>query len=97
MDNTQEHSRATFETTCFLVDTEQLRDPPTNVLQCYPRSLIFKPWEVLELDIHDMGARSEAGDKYLLVIVDRASKFLFEYPLPNKTADNVAKTLLSTQ
>ena len=41
-----------------------------------------------------MGARSEAGNKHLLVIVDRASKFLFAYPLPNKTANNVAKKLL---
>ena len=46
------------------------------------------------MDIHDMGARSEAGNKHLLVIVDRASKFLFAYPLPNKTAENVAKKLL---
>ena len=41
-----------------------------------------------------MGARSEARNKHLLVVVDRASKFLFAYPLPNKTAENVAKTLL---
>ena len=41
-----------------------------------------------------MGARSEAGNKHLLIIVDRASKFLFTYPLPNKTAENVAKKLL---
>ena len=41
-----------------------------------------------------MGARSGAGDKHLLVIVDRASKFLFAHPLPNKTAANVAKKLL---
>ena len=46
------------------------------------------------MDIHDMGARSEAGNKYLLIIVDRASKFLFAYPLPNKTVENVAKKLL---
>ena len=41
-----------------------------------------------------MGARSEAGNKYLLVIVDRASKFLFAYTLLNNTAENVAKKLL---
>ena len=46
------------------------------------------------MDIHDMGARSEAGNKYLLVIVGGASKFLFTYLLPNKSADNVAKKLL---
>ena len=46
------------------------------------------------MGIHDIGARSKAGNKHLLVIVDRASKFLFTYPLPNKTAENVAKKLL---
>ena len=54
----------------------------------------LKPWEVLEMDIQDMGAKSEAGNKHLLVIVDRPSKFLFTYPLPIKTAENVAKKLL---
>ena len=42
----------------------------------------LKPWEVLEMDIHGMGARSEAGNKHLLVAVYRASKFRFAYPLP---------------
>ena len=46
------------------------------------------------MDIHDMGARSEAGNRHLLVIVDRDSKFLFAYPLPNKSAEGVAKKLL---
>ena len=54
----------------------------------------LKPWEVLEMDIHDMGARSEAGNQHLLVIVDRGRKFLFAYPLPNNTAENIAKKLL---
>ena len=46
------------------------------------------------MDIHDMGARSEAGNRYLIVIVDRASKLLFAYPLPTKSAEGVAKKLL---
>ena len=50
-----------------------------------------KSWEVLEMDTHNMGVRSEAGNKYLLVVMDRSSKFLFAYLLPNK---NVAKKLL---
>ena len=41
-----------------------------------------------------MGARSEAGNKHLLVIVGRASKFLFAYSQPDKAAENVAKKLL---
>ena len=54
----------------------------------------LKSLEVLKMDIDDMGARSEAGNKHLLVIVDTVNKFLFAYPLPNKTAENVAKKLL---
>ena len=54
----------------------------------------LKPWEILDMDIHDMGARSEAGNKHILVIVDRASKFMFAYPLPNKTPENMTKKLL---
>ena len=46
-----------------------------------------------------MGARSEARTKHILVVVDRASKFLFAYPPSNNTAENEAKKrleLLST-
>ena len=43
--------------------------------------------------IYEMGARSEAWNKYL-VVVDRANKFMFANPLPNKTAENVARKLL---
>ena len=46
------------------------------------------------MDIHDMGARLKAGNRHLLVIVDRASKFLFAYPLPNKSAEGAAKKIL---
>ena len=41
-----------------------------------------------------MRASSGAGNKHLLVIVDRVSKFRIAYPLTNKTAENVAKKLL---
>ena len=56
----------------------------------------LKPWEVLEKDIHDMGAKSKAGNKYLLVVVDRTSKFLFAYPLPMTQAWSSEQTLSST-
>ena len=44
-------------------------------------ALFLKPWEVLEMDIHGMGARSEAGNTCLLVVVGRSSKFMFAYAL----------------
>ena len=40
--------------------------------------------EVLEVDIQDMGVKSDAGNKVLLVAVDKASKFLFAFSLPTK-------------
>ena len=54
----------------------------------------LQPWEVLEENIHDMGARSEAGNKHLFVVGDSAGKLLFTYPLLITTAENVAKKLL---
>ena len=36
----------------------------------------------------------ETGSRYLLVVVDRASKLVFTYLLPNKTTKNSARNLL---
>ena len=41
-----------------------------------------------------MGVRSDAGNKVLLVVVDKASTFLFAFPLPTKEAIGVARKLL---
>ena len=41
-----------------------------------------------------MGQRTETGNRYLLVMVDKASKFLSGFPLPTKEAMGVAKTVL---
>ena len=38
--------------------------------------------------------KSDVGNKVLLVAVDKASKFLFAFPLPTKEALGVARTLL---
>ena len=50
--------------------------------------------EVLEVDIQDMGVKSDAGSKVLLVAVDKASNFLFAFSLPTKEALGVARKLL---
>ena len=51
---------------------------------------LLQPWEVLQMDIQDMKVRSERGNQYLLVVVDRASKFLAAFPLPSKDAFGVS-------
>lgn len=54
----------------------------------------LRPWEVLEMDIQDPKQESQGGNRYLLVVVDRARKFLFAYPLPSKDAVGVSRKLL---
>ena len=57
-------------------------------------SRFLRPGEVLEFDMQDMGVKSDAGNKALLVAVDKASKFLFAFPLPTKVAIGVSRKLL---
>lgn len=54
---------------------------------------LLQPWEVLEIDIQDMKVTSKEGNRYVLVIVDRASKFLVAYALPSKEALGVSQKL----
>lgn len=53
----------------------------------------LRPWEVLEMDIQGLKQESRAGNRYLLVVVERASRFLFVYPLPSKGALGVSRKL----
>ena len=54
----------------------------------------LRAWEVLEMDILDMKVVSSKGNRYLLVVVDRASKFLFAFALPTKETVGVSRKLL---
>ena len=54
----------------------------------------IEPWEVLEVDLMRIGTQSLAGNKYLLLVVDKASKFPFAFPLPSKQAEGVARHLM---
>lgn len=50
--------------------------------------------DVLEMYL-GLGGRSLVGNKYLLVlVVDKASKFPFAFPLRSKQADGVARHIL---
>ena len=55
---------------------------------------LLQPWEVVQMDIQDMKVTSDKGNRYLLVVVDRASKFLAAFPLPTKDALSVSRKLL---
>ena len=54
-----------------------------------------QPWGVLEMDIQDMKVTSDQGNRYLLIVVDRAAKFLTAFPLPTEEAVGVSRKLLS--
>ncbi|CAM9586507.1 unnamed protein product, partial [Sphacelaria rigidula] len=41
----------------------------------------LRAWEMLEMDISDMKQVSASGNRYLLILVDRATKFLFVSPI----------------
>ena len=75
------------------MDADGLRDLPASVSSCYQLATLGSRKSLKLSSTTDMGARSEARNKYLLVVVERVSKFLFAYPLPNKTAENMAKKL----
>ena len=55
---------------------------------------LLHPWEVLEVGLQDLHQVSVAGNRYFLVVVDRASMFLFEYPLACKGSLEVSRKLV---
>ena len=53
----------------------------------------LKPWDELQMDILKIDTPSLSGNKYVLLVVDRASKFPFGFPLETKQAVGVARVL----
>ena len=54
----------------------------------------LRPWHVLEADVLDMHEKSKSDNRYLLLVIDRASKFAFAFPLKTKEAEGIALKLL---
>lgn len=52
-----------------------------------------EPWDELVIDILAIDTKSDSGNKYVLV-VDKATRFPFGFPLPNKQAVGVACKLV---
>lgn len=77
-------------TVTFFLGTEMCQK-----LSGYVPARFLKPWEVPDDDIHGMGQRSDAGNKYFLAVVDVAPKVAFTCPLPTQLARGVAGMLLS--
>lgn len=85
-----------------------IRDVREHVLSCRCRrrkgtssqrvammpARFLPPWEVLEVDIRDFKQESLAGNRYVLVVLDRSSKCLSAYPLRSQEALRVGRKLL---
>lgn len=54
----------------------------------------LEPWDELQMDILKIDTPSDSGNVYILLVVDRASKFPFGFPLPSKEATGVASKLI---
>lgn len=55
---------------------------------------VVQPWEVLEVDLTSIGTTSFEKNEYLMVVVDKASKFALGLPLSLTQVDGIARQLL---
>ena len=67
------------------------RAPSRRVPMTSERSV--EPWEELVIDLLAVDFPSESGNNYVLLVVDRASRFPFGFPLKSKGAVDVARVL----
>ena len=55
---------------------------------------LLEPEEMLEVNVQRFPNTPDAGIEYLLLVVNKASKFPFAYPVPSKEAHGVTRILL---
>ena len=71
----------------------QRRGHPTPRMQASLRTESYsRPFERVALDITEM-PMSSRGNRYVLVIMDYFSKYVYTYPMANQTAETVADCL----
>lgn len=56
---------------------------------------VLLPLDAFEIDLHDMNHDPRDGNKFILVLVDRDSKFILACPEPSKASEPVASKLLT--
>ena len=62
----------------------------------HPVKVDPKPWYLVGIDLIEAPTTSQNGSKYLLTQMDYFTKYVKGVPLPDKSADSVAKALYST-
>ena len=67
----------------------------TRKPKMYRRTLVYAPRELLQIDLLDVQkfSRENRGHRYLCVIIDCFTKYLWLKPLKNKTGKSIVKSL----
>ncbi|EYC05726.1 hypothetical protein Y032_0080g1333 [Ancylostoma ceylanicum] len=71
---------------CFLAKSREIQVPPLKPFTTHA------PFELIGLDLVELGL-TERGNRYALVVIDHFSKYAGAYPIPDKSARTVARTL----
>lgn len=72
---------------CAHTRDARANEPPLRVVKS------SEPLELVCIDILDVGP-SQAGNKYICVMVDHFTKYVVAEPIPDKSADSVAKVFI---
>lgn len=72
---------------CAHTKNARANEPPLRVVET------SEPLELVCLDILDIGP-SNSNNKYICVIVDHFTKYVVAEPIPNKSADSIAKVFV---
>lgn len=83
---------ATYCKTCPQCQQTSLRVPPRAPLK--PLSIIGVPFDQLGMDIVGSSEKTKAGNRYMLVITDYATKYPEVFPLQSIKARVVASSLI---
>ncbi|EYB96269.1 hypothetical protein Y032_0152g2896 [Ancylostoma ceylanicum] len=72
--------------TCYIANPLKVTTPPLRPI------VTSEPYEVVGVDILELGQTS-AGNRYAVTVIDHFSMFAAAYPVPDKSAETVAKAL----
>ncbi|XGW17334.1 hypothetical protein V3C99_002160, partial [Haemonchus contortus] len=71
---------------CFVHNSRPKMTPPLKPITT------GKPYEIVGVDVLELGVTT-SGNRYAVTVIDHFSKFAAAYPVPDKTAETIARTL----
>ncbi|EYC14758.1 hypothetical protein Y032_0039g138 [Ancylostoma ceylanicum] len=71
---------------CFVHNPRKMLTPPLKPI------VTSRPYEIIGVDILELGLTTK-GNRYVVTVIDRFSKHAAAYPVPDKSAETVARTL----